>query len=58
MPSEYNPDETARDWEDCQRDPDSWTQRLRIQGGWLYRTVTATGVALVFVAIPSESTDA
>lgn len=58
MPSEYNPDETARDWETLQRDDDSVTQRLRIQGGWLYRSHNPSGLSLVFVPIGSESTDA
>jgi hypothetical protein len=58
MPSEYNPNETRRDWETLQKDPDSITQRLRIQGGWLYRTVMSTGSSsLVFVPIPSENTE-
>lgn len=59
MPSEYDPNETARDWEALQKDDDSTTSRLRIQGGWLYRNVTAdnNAVALVYVPIASESTD-
>lgn len=58
MPSEYNPNETKRDWEALQKDPDSRTERLRVQGGWLYRTIySSTGVALVFVPIPSENTE-
>ena len=55
--------ETRRDWEVIQEDADSMTARLRIVGGWLYRTVVydlskihldtssgpPVGVALVFV---------
>lgn len=60
MPSEYDPNETTRDWETLQQDPESVTQRLRVQGGWLYRTLSTSthNVALVFVAIASETTDA
>ena len=56
MPSEYNPNETRKDWETVQKDLDSETQRLRIKGGWLYRTVSMTmnAVALVFVPVHSE----
>lgn len=57
MPSEYDENETARDWEAFQKDGDSRTERLRIKGGWLYRSITAYAVAVVFVPIPSESTD-
>jgi hypothetical protein len=50
MPSEYNPDETARDWEVLQDNgDDDQTERLRVVGGWLYRTRTGIGVALAFV---------
>ena len=58
MPSEYNPNETNRDWETLQKNDEAdQTQRLRIQGGWLYRTITQQGTALVFVPISSESTE-
>ena len=57
MPSGYNPEETARDWETLQQDTDSKTQRLRIKGGWLYRTTVGTAVALVFVSVHDESID-
>ena len=57
MPSEYDPKETARDWETIQQDDDSNVQRLRIQGGWLYRTVSVNGTAMVFVPISSENTE-
>jgi len=50
MPSELNPDETIRDWESLQNNGDQdRTERLRVQGGWLYRTVLGDAVALVFV---------
>jgi len=59
MPSGYNPEETSRDWETLQQDTDSKTQRLRIKGGWLYRTVTTASqhVALAFVSVHDESID-
>jgi len=57
-PSEYNPNETNRDWETLQQNAETdKTQRLRIQGGWLYRTTTQNSTALVFVPIHSESTE-
>jgi hypothetical protein len=44
------PAETRRDWEDVQTNAHDKTERLRIQGGWLYRSGTTSGdVALVFV---------
>ena len=53
MPSEYDPDESMRDWETIQNNGDTdRTERLRVVGGYLYRTVCAEGVALVFV--PAE----
>jgi hypothetical protein len=58
MPSEYNPNETARDWETLQQNEGDITQRLRIAGGWLYRTVIDASVSVVFVPIASENTDA
>jgi hypothetical protein len=59
-PTDMTPDdaETARDWESLQVNPTERTERLRISGGWLYRTIVegaesgdagATAVALVFV---------
>lgn len=52
MPSEYNPNETIRDWETLQQDPDSKTQRLRVQGGWLYRVVTTSTQSVSLVYVP------
>jgi len=54
MPSELNPDESIRDWETVQHNSDGdRTERLRVVGGWLYRTFVSSGaVALVFV--PSQ----
>jgi len=51
MPSELNPDESIRDWETIQQNADGdRTERLRVVGGWLYRTVLPSGAcALVFV---------
>jgi hypothetical protein len=45
---------TRRDWEPIQEDPgESKTDRLRIAGGWLYRTIVHdAAVAVVFV--PSD----
>lgn len=46
---DHNPEE-RRDWETMQdNDPTDQTQRLRIAGGWLYRTVAHGGVAMIFV---------
>ena len=47
-----NPEE-LRDWElvqfnDDDEDPDT-TERLKIANGWLYRTTSNAGVAMVFV---------
>ena len=51
-------EETRRDWEVVQQDPDSTTARLWVASGWLYRTVIAgsatnpgsvRSVAMVFV---------
>ena len=49
MPSDPSNPETLRDWEPIQINEDDKTERLRIQGGWLYRCVSSYGVALVFV---------
>jgi hypothetical protein len=44
-------DDTLRDWELVQEDEgESKTERLKVSGGWLYRTTLAAGaVALVYV---------
>ena len=42
-------EETRRDWEVVQENQTDKTERLRVVGGWLYRTTTSSGVALVFV---------
>jgi hypothetical protein len=54
MPSD-RPDEgedTRRDWEVIQEDAEnhSKVERLKVRGGWLYRTSSDQGVAMVFVA--------
>lgn len=42
--------EELRDWEVVQKNGADQTQRLKIVGGWLYRTVASSGqVAMVFV---------
>lgn len=55
MPSEYNPNETARDWEAFQKNESGdKTERLRVAGGWLYRTVVpGVGVGLTFAPSPT-----
>jgi hypothetical protein len=59
MPSNTSSDESIRDWETLQSNSDAdKTQRIRIQGGWLYRVVYGATLAVVFVPISSESTDA
>jgi hypothetical protein len=58
MPSEYNENETARDWETLQSNSDvDKTQRMRIQGGWLYRVMYGAIMSVVFVPIASENTE-
>jgi hypothetical protein len=50
---ESKPVESRRDWEDVQTNQSDKTERLRVKGGWLYRTVVgASAVSLVFVAEP------
>ena len=41
--------EDRRDWETIQHNENDSTERLAIVGGFLYRTTTEAGVALVFV---------
>jgi len=41
--------EELRDWETLQQNESDSTQRLKVAGGWLYRTVLAYAVAMVFV---------
>jgi hypothetical protein len=41
--------EELRDWEQVQVNETDSTQRLKVAGGWLYRTVLAYAVAMVFV---------
>jgi hypothetical protein len=42
--------ETRRDWDVVQENAADVTERLRVPGGWLYRTVTKSGAAaLCFV---------
>jgi hypothetical protein len=47
-PERAKPEE-LRDWETVQQNETDETQRLKIAGGWLYRTLNNQGVALVFV---------
>lgn len=56
LPQRERPDrnpEERRDWETLQKNENDVTQRLRVAGGWLYRTIVTgvegNGVALVFV---------
>ena len=40
MPSDYNPNETARDWEAFQKNESGdRTERIRVAGGWLYARI-------------------
>ena len=39
----------ANPWEPVYSEGADRTERLRIEGGWLYRSQTERGVALVFV---------
>jgi hypothetical protein len=50
-PPEADSTETRRDWEPIQENgPSDRTERIRIQGGWLYRTVLhGAQAALAFV---------
>ena len=41
--------EELRDWETVQKNEEDQTERLKIVHGWLYRTTSTAGVALVFV---------
>jgi hypothetical protein len=41
--------ETRRDWEVVQQNSTDTTERLKVPNGWLYRVVSAAGVALVYV---------
>ena len=53
LPSRERTDvEELRDWDTVQRNETDETQRLAVVGGWVYRTMTAEGVAMCFV--PSE----
>ena len=50
MPETIDKPSEKRDWEDVQTNEGDKTERLRIKGGWLYRTsIYEQGVALVFV---------
>lgn len=54
-PERAKPEE-LRDWETLQsNDPNDLTQRLRVAGGWLYRTILGVShVAMVYVADAPE----
>jgi len=47
-PERAKPEE-LRDWETIQENANEVTERLKIAGGFLYRTVCVTWVAMVFV---------
>ena len=47
-PERAKPEE-LRDWEPMQVNETDSTERLKVAGGFLYRTVTGTAVAMVFV---------
>jgi len=47
-PERAKPEE-LRDWETLQQNDTDVTQRLLVAGGYLYRTVGASGVAMVYV---------
>lgn len=47
-PERAKPEE-LRDWETVQQNETDTTQRLLVAGGYLYRTVSAAGVAMVYV---------
>ena len=52
LPDRERPDrnpEERRDWETIQQNDDDHTERLMIATGWLYRSTSASGVAMVFV---------
>jgi len=46
---EREPLADRRDWEGVQQNETDHTDRLRIVGGWLYRTSSNMGTAMVFV---------
>ena len=56
-PDRAKPEE-LRDWETVQQNENDETHRLRIAGGWLYRTVVGAtdSVAMVFVPATSDLT--
>lgn len=47
------PEESRRDWEDVQTNDADVTERLKVSGGWLYRTMTVTGSAIAVVFVPN-----
>ena len=52
LPDRERPDrdpEQRRDWETLQENETDHTDRLMIASGWLYRTTSSAGVAMVFV---------
>jgi hypothetical protein len=48
------PEESRRDWENVQTNAYDKTERLRIVGGWLYRTGSADGSAMACVFVPES----
>ena len=46
---ERTPVEELRDWEQVQVNETDSTERLKVAGGFLYRTITGSAVAMVFV---------
>jgi len=53
MPSTPSESETRRDWEVIQENSTDKTERLKIIGGWLYRTIVRGGQATM-VFVPSN----
>jgi len=47
-PERASPEE-LRDWEQVQVNETDSTERLKVAGGFLYRTIVSSAVALVFV---------
>jgi hypothetical protein len=47
-PERASPEE-LRDWEQVQVNETDSTERLKVAGGWLYRTIAGSAVAMVFV---------
>lgn len=46
--------ETRRDWEVLQENATDRTERLRINGGWLYRVITYSNSSVALVFVPAQ----